>query len=255
MNDLVGLFCIGSLAALVAALALFGAWKLIQRVLGRSARDDSYAPAGPRRKCPQCESALSEQARQCAQCGWRQDSQAVAGLGMLDTTARQLELLLHAGLLDAATHERVRTAVDAQRQRLMAAASAASPWLAPPVDSPTTPATGPIAVPAEMVMAELIAEPPGEPAPALAGTAADVAPTRRVRDVLARQSQDAAARSAQPSETIEKPPAKPFSQLLAAFLEEKNIRWGELVGGLLIVGGSIALVLSFWAQIAERPLL
>ena len=38
-------------------------------------------------------------------------------------------------------------------------------------------------------------------------------------------------------------------------MEEKNIRWGELVGGLLIVGCSIALVISFWAQIAAQPLL
>ena len=43
--------------------------------------------------------------------------------------------------------------------------------------------------------------------------------------------------------------------LLAAFLEEKNIRWGEIVGGLLIVGCSLALVMSFWSSIAERPLL
>src|SRR5262249_48131015 len=46
-----------------------------------------------------------------------------------------------------------------------------------------------------------------------------------------------------------------LSRLLGAFMEEKNIRWGELVGGLLIVGCSIALVISFWSQIAERPLL
>ena len=38
-------------------------------------------------------------------------------------------------------------------------------------------------------------------------------------------------------------------------MEDKNIRWGELVGGLLIVGCSIALVISFWARIAERPFL
>ncbi len=50
-------------------------------------------------------------------------------------------------------------------------------------------------------------------------------------------------------------PSQPFSRLFASFLEEKNIRWGELIGGLLILCSSIALVLSFWQQIAERPLL
>ena len=38
-------------------------------------------------------------------------------------------------------------------------------------------------------------------------------------------------------------------------MEQKNIRWGELVGGLLIVGCSVALVLSFWAEISQRPVL
>ena len=54
---------------------------------------------------------------------------------------------------------------------------------------------------------------------------------------------------------VPRKPAVPVSRLLAAFMEEKNIRWGELVGGLLIVGCSIALVISFWSEIAARPLL
>jgi hypothetical protein len=55
---------------------------------------------------------------------------------------------------------------------------------------------------------------------------------------------------------IARPPVEhtPISKLLSAFLEEKNIRWGELIGGLLIICCSIALVISFWAQINERPL-
>ena len=32
--------------------------------------------------------------------------------------------------------------------------------------------------------------------------------------------------------------------LLTAFLEEKNIRWGEIVGGLLIVGCSLAVTVG-----------
>ncbi|RPI82061.1 MAG: hypothetical protein EHM42_09900, partial [Planctomycetaceae bacterium] len=45
------------------------------------------------------------------------------------------------------------------------------------------------------------------------------------------------------------------TEWFAAFMEQRNLNWGELVGGLLIVCGSIALVLSFWSQIAERPFL
>lgn len=48
-------------------------------------------------------------------------------------------------------------------------------------------------------------------------------------------------------------PARVPAAAWSSFLEEKNIRWGELVGGLLVVGSSIALVLSFRAEIARQP--
>ena len=49
------------------------------------------------------------------------------------------------------------------------------------------------------------------------------------------------------------PPRRPFSEVLNSFMEESNIRWGEIVGGLLIIGCSTALVVSLWAQISEIP--
>lgn len=42
-------------------------------------------------------------------------------------------------------------------------------------------------------------------------------------------------------------PRRPLSEMLAAFMEESNIRWGELVGGLRIVGCSLALIISLWS--------
>ena len=47
-------------------------------------------------------------------------------------------------------------------------------------------------------------------------------------------------------------PVRPFSEILGAFMREANIRWGELVGGLLVVGCSVALVQTFWVNIAEQ---
>ena len=38
-----------------------------------------------------------------------------------------------------------------------------------------------------------------------------------------------------------RPPRKSFSEMLNAFMEESNIRWGEIIGGLLIIGCSTAL--------------
>jgi len=48
-------------------------------------------------------------------------------------------------------------------------------------------------------------------------------------------------------------PTRTWTQLLSAFMEESNIRWGEIIGGLLIVCCSTALVISFWENIASRP--
>ncbi|HEY8751055.1 MAG TPA: hypothetical protein VIM11_23930 [Tepidisphaeraceae bacterium] len=38
-------------------------------------------------------------------------------------------------------------------------------------------------------------------------------------------------------------------------MRDSNIRWGELIGGMLIIGCSIALVVSFWTQIAHHSFL
>lgn len=50
-------------------------------------------------------------------------------------------------------------------------------------------------------------------------------------------------------------PRRPFSEVLNSFMEESNIRWGEIIGGLLIIGCSTALVVSLWAQISAIPVL
>ncbi len=38
-------------------------------------------------------------------------------------------------------------------------------------------------------------------------------------------------------------------------MQESNIRWGELIGGLLVMGCSVALIITFWKEITARPLL
>jgi len=52
-----------------------------------------------------------------------------------------------------------------------------------------------------------------------------------------------------------RPPRRAFSEVLNSFMEESNIRWGEIIGGLLIIGCSTALVVSLWAQISQIPVL
>lgn len=42
-----------------------------------------------------------------------------------------------------------------------------------------------------------------------------------------------------------------MGELVAAFMQESSIRWGELAAGLLMVGCSVALVVTFWESIAR----
>jgi hypothetical protein len=50
-------------------------------------------------------------------------------------------------------------------------------------------------------------------------------------------------------------PKASFADMLSSFMESKHIKWGELVGGMLIVLCSAALVVSFWSTIAAIPIL
>jgi hypothetical protein len=50
-------------------------------------------------------------------------------------------------------------------------------------------------------------------------------------------------------------PRRPLAEILVAFMAERNIRWGELIGGLLILCCSTALVVSLWSRIEAIPVL
>lgn len=56
-----------------------------------------------------------------------------------------------------------------------------------------------------------------------------------------------------PAPAAAPPPRRTLREMLAAFMEERNILWGELTGGLLIVGCSVALVISLWRTLQEIP--
>lgn len=46
-------------------------------------------------------------------------------------------------------------------------------------------------------------------------------------------------------------PRASVGELLAAFMDDKNIRWGEVLSGLLIVGSAVGLVISLWSTLAQ----
>lgn len=161
----------------------------------------------------------------------------------LDAISAQIERLGRLGILDEAACRHVAQALADQRERLVKAAAATEPEeivMAELVPEPVvqTPPSARVAV-----------EPPAQlPARDEREFASDRSAEERAAAYAARQPQAPGPDTAQPVA-----PARSWLDWLGAFMEERNIRWGELVGGLLIVGCSIALVISFWSAIEERP--
>ena len=138
----------------------------------------------------------------------------------------QINRLAQAGLLDEGTRLRVVSAMGEARQRR------AQPVPVLPVAMP------PIPAPAVAVA------PPPLPTPS-------AIPPNGKRAVEAPAVSAARRENVQPVRPVAEgaAPSRPFSEVVAAFMRQSNIRWGELIGGLLIVGCSVALVISFWNEI------
>jgi hypothetical protein len=188
---------------------------------------------------------------------------------------RQLDRLRDQGALEAGSVGRLQQQLDVYRRRVASghlhlgakASTAAQP---PPVQN---------AVREEPVELELIEEaprsiptparapkipqppvpPPGVPPPAAPRPAAAAAQAPSVsRTAPAARAPDKLPQSVAPP-TPPAPPSPPapprqrFAEILSGFMEERNIRWGELVGGLLFVGCSVALVISLWETLQRIP--
>jgi hypothetical protein len=128
----------------------------------------------------------------------------------------QIDELYRANLIDPATYKRVIEALNENWSRKHGPPPVpVLPITAPPTESTAAPA------PAQAPMPAAVPAPPPLPV---------VPPMPRA-------------------------PRRSFSDVFAAFMRDSNIRWGELVGGMLIVGCSIALVISFWSEIAHHSFL
>jgi len=264
-------------------LWLFFAW-LLRTIFGR----DQDARGASLKSCPRCGALLSVTAGSCFRCGWGKPIEIPArGENDLKAAARQMERFRQSGAIALATYERVVKAInDEEQQRILPAVPPQPIFAQAPADEPVTLAQAPAAphaTPAQPLesskspqgdsLAELypalkeaiankrlaISESPSPPretsvpaagyeiAPAVSLPAPGSAPGARPRPLAIGQPY---VPPAPPP-----PPRKPFSEMLGAFMEEKNIRWGELVGGFLIIGCSIALVFSLWTRIEQIAIL
>jgi len=204
-------------------------------ILGRSRRQRGAEP----RECLFCGRPTPANHPRCDWCGHDLHGQLAAELADLKTLERQLGRLGHCGALEDLAVEDVLSRAQEYRRQLLAP-SAAEPF-APQSAISTRPQKAPEKQEAvEVIAVEAVEEssPAVEPAAELPA----VVPPRL----------PAEPQAAEPVESqVPPPPRRSWGEMLAAFMEERNIRWGELIGGLLIVGSSAALVLSLWDTLKE----
>jgi hypothetical protein len=208
----------------------------------RAAEDDrSDARTGRGTRCAECGSALHYGDSFCPLCGLaRSGAGRMADLAQI---ARQLDRFLNQGKLDAETHKLVMSLVEEERTRLIA-----------PVRR-------------DVVATRVEAEPPAPQQPPVepAYQQSPPAPIEHIVSVVeedvekgVRKFDEIAAASVEVPITvaeIQRQPRRSFTDMLGTFMEESSVRWGELVGGLLIIGCSIALVVRLWSEIEASTFL
>lgn len=267
------LFAFLSITVIGHGIWVFFAWML------RSLFDVAPATrAAEAEECPRCSRLRPPWRRQCEWCGLQADSLLARELADLAASYRQLKRLLDAGTLTQEAHQNLLTLMRERHDTLLGRAPAKPAPAAPvmqaieteellsvlPVDEvppiPAVPAPAllaeasnllaPVQPPLDLPEAQIIETPAPaplvpvlqasasvEPAPA---SAAPAPPSAPILDAL-------------PVAAAPRPPRRSMLELLSAFMEQSNILWGELVGGLLIVVCSIALVISLWPKLEENP--
>ena len=181
--------------------------------------------------CPECETRVPFQAQSCPFCRLDLSGPAFRQLGDLKVARRVLHLLAAEESLDADTYTRLDGLLDRQRLRTLG--------------------HGP-----KVVRRQTASPPP--PAPPKREEILDAIPVLEEappRPALARREPPPpVVPAAAPAVTaVATPPRRPVAEVLVGFMEQRNILWGELVGGLLIVGCSIALVLTLWNSLQQLP--
>jgi hypothetical protein len=246
------LFVLGVVLAFIVVLGhctwLLIAW-FFRQLLGSTKESPDVLISRPW-MCLNCGSEVSARLPVCNHCGTvRPTELTIERLRDLAATARQIERFERTGRLTGENLSELKNLIETEQVRLTSNTSGQSVSTAPIVEterestatlSKTEPqiVSSPVVVAASFLSTEdnKVSESAGAPftneviiRPAIELEKKEITPPRRQR--------------------------RPFTEVLKSFMEESNIRWGEIIGGLLIIGCSTALVVSLWAQISQIPVL
>ncbi|NUQ64794.1 MAG: hypothetical protein HUU20_20215 [Pirellulales bacterium] len=217
-------------------------------------------------QCGRCERWTSRNRPRCDWCGRELHGPVADELADLVVFERQLRRFRSEGTLEPAQIEQLQAKAQDRRRTIesrsgeRAAVEARLPAAAgQPVKLPEPARNLPEEEP--IILAESVHAPALPPVPQPAPQAIRPEPSPAGLRLAAGLPSVAQPQPVEPPKPAAppKPPRKPFLETLAAFLEERNIHWAELVcvliPGLVIVGASIALVISFWETLEQTPYL
>jgi hypothetical protein len=221
-------------------------------------------PARSRQQgCLGCGTRLRPRERVCPSCGLNQHGPRATELREAESIRQVRDLVTRSDIDEETTRhmialldDRKRSLRREPRRRTEPAEADAldSPAATPPgANAPGSPPPVPPTIETVLVPPFLVQPPaaaeeileavlvPDEPEPPLAPV-----------QILSRSGEP--SRTEEDSARLAAPtPPRRLTSVLSAFMEERNILWGELVGGLLIVGCSIALVLTLWHNLQALP--
>ena len=224
---LVGIFAVVFVIAAVVHLI----WTLCRAVF-------SGGTTGTPDACPNCAQPNRPNALACTACGFDLGIRKRPSLSEeLKATDRQLRRLAQSGRVSETALREVLAGIEAD----ISARDLAEPR---PAAAQFVP--GPIAAVEAGATAAELTPLISQPAPVIEFAEA-VEPPEPLGIPVAAQI-PVTAESAEEPETSE---VRGLAGVLQSFMEEKNIRWGELVSGLLIVVSSVGLVISLWATLKE----
>ncbi len=272
MWDLPAVLLVIAIVLTIVTLVGHGIWALLAAIFGAGRKK-------PGQTCAFCGRLTPAGYDRCDWCGKDLATPKARELSDLEAVLRQLWRFREKGTLKPRVVDRLLYRLQEYRQQLLvpAAEKRAAPIVTAVVVEevePGRPAALPPALPPAVTSPEAVspsvpqsplpahdptprlepARPPADaqlPAPLAAflataeATASPHAPTAEPRVPAV------AAAAAKPQ-----PPASPsrsWSEILATFMEQRNIRWGELIGGLLFVCSSVALVVSLWETLERIP--
>ena len=238
------IFALAFVAIVVFVLSLVGhilwvagAW--ILRAVFDSDDTPELPPVRDEFCCDKCGRAAQLLQEHCAFCGYRQVAKLLADLSATERTLRRFH---YSQQLDELAYSQITDLLATERSRLTN--SNPSTTTEP---QPTT--TNSSAAEHSDQQAEEVTQQPPASVTSFEPSAAEPV-TAYVS--ITEETDNASAEPITPRPVRAR---RSFSDMLNSFMEESNIRWGEIIGGLLIIGCSTALVVSLWAQISQIPVL